>query len=186
VVKAGDQIDFYRTQLEEGDSSWLDEIYIENKDQFLAWGTKKYGFEKDDLMDIYHNAVLIFYENIFYNRLKSLESSVATYLFGTGKNLILKHYRNDKKIEKHESRLQEHWSFVHMSDIDLEKVYETVKDLLRKTSDPCRSIIRMFYLKGMSISDIATELDYKNPDVVKTQKSRCFKAFKEKVKSLIK
>ncbi|MCH8233980.1 MAG: sigma-70 family RNA polymerase sigma factor [Bacteroidetes bacterium] len=178
-------VTYWRDCMQAGDDKWLDAIYRENKEKFISWGKQQYNFDKDALEDVFQRTMISFYENIYYNKIDKLESSLSTYLFGIGKNLILKEFRENKKVQDHRFRLQEHWNFIHLPESDLEKTYEAVKEVLDATKEPCKTIIESYYLKGMSIDGIAKQQGYKNADVVKTQKSRCLKVFKEAVKNRI-
>ena len=176
---------FWQQKIANGDPSWIEDIYKDNKEPFISWAEKNYHIDNETLQDIYQNTMVIFYENIFYNKIEKLNSTPSTYLFGIGKNLILKKYRQNKKVEDHKFRLQEHWNFIHLQESDLENTYEAVKEVLDATKEPCKTIIESYYLKGMSIDGIAKQQGYKNANVVKTQKSRCLKVFKEAVKNRI-
>jgi RNA polymerase sigma-70 factor (ECF subfamily) len=176
----------WRNRLERGDDTWLDELYKENKDKFIIWASRKYDLNDEDLLDVYQSAVLSFYENVYYRRVEQLESAPGTYLFGIAKNLVLKRLRKEKMSERHEIRLQEHWRFLTLDKDNLEDTYQTVQKVLNTTAEPCKSIIEAFYLRGMSIQGIADQYNYKNADVVKTQKYRCMKSLINQVKSLLK
>jgi len=179
-------VEEWRDRLGKGDDTWLDGIYQENFEKFKSWASRKYNLGSDELMDIYQQSVISLYENVFYRRLESLDSSPGTYLFGIAKNLILKLLRENKKMEKHELRLQEHWRFIHLDEDQLEETHQAVKRVLGETTEPCKSIIESYYLHGLSIQSIAKKFDYKSPEVVKTQKSRCMKTLKTAVKQLVK
>ncbi len=175
---------FWQCKIANGDPSWIEDIYRDNKKPFISWAEKNCDFGKETLRDIYQSTVIIFYENIFYKKIEKLNSTPCTYLFGIGRNLILKKYRQNKKVEDHKFRLQEHWNFIQLQENDMENTYKLVKAVLETTNEPCKSIIELYYLKGMSIDGIAKQQGYKNANVVKTQKSRCMNAFKEAVKNI--
>lgn len=170
----------WQNNVSNGDTRWLDKFYMENKEGFLSWGEKTYQIDREDLTDIYQNAIVVFYENIIYHKIDDLRSSVVTYLYGIGKNMIHKQHRKKTKSMSHEIRLQEHWKFL-MSDAE-EEVQVMVSKLragLDKMKEPCSSILTMFYMRKMNLASIAQSLAYANPDVVKTQKSRCLKQLKQ-------
>ena len=179
-------VEQWRDELESGSEAWLDELYHQNLVKFQTWATRKYKLDEDTVLDIYQQAIISLYENVRYNKISQLNSSPSTYLFGIGKNLILKQLRENTKVDKHLLRIQEHWHFVQYDEDTFSQTFEVVKNELNKTSEPCKSIIELFYIRGMNIRAIASKLNYKSQDVVKTQKSRCMKTLKRAVEALMK
>lgn len=53
------------------------------------------------------------------------------------------------------------------NDIKLIRLYVT------RLTEKCRDILRLFYYEELSMSDIATRLNYKNANTAKTQKNKC-------------
>ncbi len=165
-----------------GNRQLLDEFYLNNREDFIGWGLNNYRIDREQLVDIYQDTIIIFYENILYNRIKDVSSNLKTYLYGIAKNLILKKFRDDRKIDRHEENVQEHLSFQAGYDFeDLSEIKGKVKTELDSLGEPCRSILELFYVENQNIETIAQKLDYKSKDVVKTQKSRCLKTLKEKI-----
>ena len=171
----------WRAQLQKGDSSWLDDFYLESKGPFEAWCEKHYSLGSADVQDVYHNAVMAMYENIFYNRIGELSSSPKTYMYGIAKNLIMKGYRSDRVSTRHENRLQEHWHFLRDSDEPTDHRVNQVTKELEQTKSPCKELIELFYIEGLSLAAISEKLGYESPEVAKTQKSRCMKTFRRKI-----
>lgn len=180
-VKEINSADEWIARLRSGSTLWFDEFYKENRDAFLLWGGKNHNLEKDELLDIYQNAMIILFENLRHNRMNGLQSSVVTYLYGIAKNLIFKHHRKNELINRHEVRLKEHYRFLSCTTEDFEKMYIIVSKALARMTEPCKSIIRLFYIEGLQLSAIADRLSYSKTDVLKTQKSRCLKKLRETV-----
>lgn len=168
--------------IQSGSTLWFDEFYRENRNAFLRWGDKNHNLEKDELLDIYQNAMIILFENLKDNRMDNLKSSVVTYLYGIAKNLIYKYHRKNELINRHEVRLNEHYSFLSVAKSDFEKNYAVVKQALEAMKEPCKSILRLFYVDGLKLSVVAEQLNYSKTDVLKTQKSRCLKKLRETVR----
>jgi RNA polymerase sigma-70 factor (ECF subfamily) len=53
--------------------------------------------------------------------------------------------------------------------------------ILDDMKEPCRSILKLFYIDNLSLKEIAVTLDYKSAECVKVQKHRCLKQLKEDV-----
>ena len=109
----------------------------------------------------------------------NLQSSLKTYLFGIAQNLILKVHRKEEVNSRHETRLSEHWIFQSQPMESLDHLLNKTAGIIRQLKEPCRSIIRSFYMESMSLSEIAEQMNYNSTDVVKSQKSRCLKKMKE-------
>ena len=62
--------------IKSGDREVLQKIYNENRDTFIKF-SKKYNVEEYDALDIYQDAVLIFYENIISGKIVSGQPIVS-------------------------------------------------------------------------------------------------------------
>ena len=181
-VKEVSIINDWAGRLSSGETEWLNDFYKENRSAFLQWGEKKFSLERDDLLDIYQNAMIVLYENIKHNRIDGLQSSVTTYLYGIAKNLVYKYYRKNELINRHEVRLSEHYQFLSSNNAELETYYNTLHKALNNMKEPCKTIINLFYIRGLKLSMVASKLNYSSTDVLKTQKSRCLKKLKDLVR----
>jgi RNA polymerase sigma factor (sigma-70 family) len=181
-VKEDSIINDWTAKLNSGETGWLDDFYKENRSAFLQWGENKFSLNKDELLDIYQNAMIVLYENLKHNRINGLQSSVGTYLYGIAKNLVYKHYRKNELINRHEVRLSEHYKFIAADTNDLEVHYNRLNMVLENMKEPCKTILGLFYIQGLKLSLVAEKLHYSSTDVLKTQKSRCLKKLKELVR----
>ena len=136
---------------------------------------------EEEIKDVYQQATVVFYENLVDGKLDQLSSSLKTYLFGIGKNLLLKRI-NKKEIEhRHLDRVKEHWLFHGIDIPDNSQVVQRVRNELIEMKEPCHSILEMFYIENLSLEVITQRLEYRSSDVVKTQKSRCVKNLRTKL-----
>ena len=171
-------IDGWVSDLKIGNNDWFEELYEDNRTIFLQWVDRNHKLSKEEALDIYQNTMIVFFENVKHGRIKELNASVATYIFGIAKNLIYKYHRKNDMINRHEVRLNEHYHFIATSVNEMESVSIKVQQELEGMKEPCRSILTLFYVVGLKLSLIAKKLDYTSIDVVKTQKSRCLKKLK--------
>ncbi len=65
------------------------------------------------------------------------------------------------------------------NDIIVNEKNQFVTAHLEKLGEPCHSILKLFYYDSFSMESIAVKLDYKNTDVVKSQKLRCIKELRK-------
>jgi RNA polymerase sigma factor (sigma-70 family) len=161
-------------KIKSGGQTELGMIYEEYREEFLRWVIKEYHCSMDDGKDIYQLTILIFHDNIKQGKLEHLVSSVKTYLFGIGKNMVKENMRKEKKyipISK-EKWLKENLIDEPSHTIE-DAVFERAKRALGKLGQPCQRLIELFYYEKKSIPEITTALNYKNPETAKNQKCKC-------------
>lgn len=170
-------------QLKNRDRKALQTVYMSYKTEFLKF-MSRYDATKDVLEDIYQEALIVVYENAQAGKLDALKSSIKTYLFGVGKFMLFKHFRNSKR----EVPTEETYLFDRYEQAVIDDVYEDEgpndyqKQLVanfKKLGEKCREILELFYLQGMKLDEITQTQGYENKDVAKSQKSRCLKSLKQ-------
>lgn len=169
-------------QLKQRDRNALKTVYLDYKTEFFKF-MSRYNADNGILEDIFQDALIVLYENAMVGKLDHLKSSVKTYLFGTGKFMLFKHFRDTKK----EIVADEDYIFDNYEQAVIEDVFEDEgpneyqRQLVanfNKLGAKCREILELFYVKGMKLDEIMVEQGYENKDVVKSQKSRCLKSLK--------
>lgn len=170
-------------QLKKRDHNALKNVYLDYKTEFLKF-MSRYNANVDVLEDIFQDALIVLYENAQAGKLDALKSTLKTYLFGTGKFMLFKHFRDGKR----EVPTEETYIFDQYEEAIIEDVYEDEglnvyqKQLVanfKKLGEKCREILELFYLKGMKLDEITQTQGYDNKDVAKSQKSRCLKSLKQ-------
>jgi RNA polymerase sigma factor (sigma-70 family) len=172
-------------RVKRGDETAIREVYKAHRSGFVKWATYYYNFDEDTASDVFQDAVILFYENVRKGRLTELSSSLKTYLYAIAKNVITNRSGYYKKVQVNSetvetSRLE---SDQLDADLMLSERQRLVGDLLNKLGEPCRSILELFYFKSYAMDAIASELNYKNENVVKSQKLRCITELKKMVKT---
>jgi len=161
----------------------LKNVYLDYKTEFLKF-MSRYNAETDVLEDIFQDALIVLYENAQSGKLDDLKSTVKTYLFGTGKFMLFKHFRDAKK----EVPTEQTYIFDQYEQAVLQDVYEDegLNDYqaklvmsFKKLGEKCRQILELFYLQGMKLDEITQTQGYENKNVAKSQKSRCLKSLKQ-------
>ena len=66
--------------IKSGDQLVLKKIYDDNREAFIKF-SRKYNIESYDAIDIYQDAIIVFYENIVNGKITDLSSKISTYLF---------------------------------------------------------------------------------------------------------
>jgi RNA polymerase sigma factor (sigma-70 family) len=162
-------------QIRRGSQIELGFVYEKYRTEFLQWICREYNCSIDDGKDIYQVSVLIFHDNVKSGKLEHLVSSIKTYLFGIGKNVVKE---NMRKAKRHTPINQEKWLKEYLIDDPEispveEDVFNTAKNALSKLGQPCQKLIELFYYEKKSMEEISSVLNYKNAETAKNQKCKC-------------
>jgi RNA polymerase sigma-70 factor (ECF subfamily) len=161
-------------QIRSGGQEQLGKIYEEYRTEFLQWAIKEFGCSLEDSKDIYQVTILIFYDNVKTGKLEHLVSSVKTYIYGIGKNIVKEHMRKSKR---HTPIAQEKWLKEYLIDEPHDFTHEEsiarAKNALEKLGEPCQKLIELFYYQKKTMDEISTLLNYKNAETAKNQKCKC-------------
>lgn len=84
------------TLLQQDDETVLKNVYVNNREAFLLFAQKA-GFLKDDCIDAYQDAIVIFREKALQGKIDDLQCSIKTYLFSIGKYILFNKARKSKK-----------------------------------------------------------------------------------------
>ena len=88
----------------------------------------------------------------------------------------------NRKFEDNESSFNNLNSFNSADQyLELNERKRIMAETLSKLDEPCHSILKLFYFDSYSMEAIATALNYKNADVVKSQKLRCINELRERI-----
>lgn len=141
---------------------------------------------EEDAKDIFHEALIIFYEKIVNNEFE-LKSKLSTFLYSVCRNLWLYQLRDNKplffntlidsndEIENIPDNVEEENSEAKENKLNI------IRQKINELKEPCYSILMMFYFKKMSFKLIAEKLNYKSEKVVKNQKYRCIQKIKSEL-----
>ena len=82
--------------LASGNMAVLDQLYDLYRNDFLRWAGQKFQVKnRDDLLDAWHDTMIMFYENVRDKKLTHLTCEVKTYLFTIGYRRLLKIYKKN-------------------------------------------------------------------------------------------
>ena len=168
-------------KIRNGDHSHIETIYNNHRAEFISWIVKLYHCPSDDAGEIYHYAVVTFYENVINNKLKVLECSVKTYLFAIGRKKYLEKLKSQKKFDQNcsESTLVNLPEVQKTDALIKEQRFECVDRALEKLGEPGRTILELYYYHGKSMEEIAGLLHYKNSATAKNLKYKCLLRLKK-------
>jgi len=155
------------------DRSVLDYLYKEYREPFLSY-FKKYSISEEELKDLYQDTMIAFYQNGARGKLKTLKSSMKTYVFGIGKHKAVDLLRKKSKTVELD-RPVEGFEEIDFGDKELTTQQKKLKKYFAELGESCRNMLIMFYYRGLDISDIVVAGGYKDANSVKSHKSRCVK-----------
>ncbi|MEJ0032185.1 MAG: sigma-70 family RNA polymerase sigma factor [Bacteroidota bacterium] len=162
-----------------GDPSGLSFVYEKYRREYINW-IKRFGnCSADDAGEYFQGTILIFYENVMNGKLTSLQSSLKTYLFGIGKNLVMHQYRRNVRGErvKAEFILQTHIADTAQDLIAEDNDLALIHRCFERIGDPCHRLLELFYFHQKSMEEICSELGYKNPKRQKTKSISAWSGF---------
>lgn len=172
--------------LRQGSDAVLKNVYESNRSKFINFA-RRYDLPEEDLVDVYQDAYVVFYDNVMNGKIKEFTSSISTYIISIGKYIIydLLKKRNktinpdiDLSIVKAKSDIVEPLE-IETDELTTEQklLYKHYNTLGKK----CQELLDMFYYRGFSIKDILELTDYNSENVIKSAKSRCMKTLKERI-----
>lgn len=163
-----------------GDRQALDKLYEDHYPVILQMVTKNSG-SNVEAEDLFQEAMLVLYDNVTQGDFQ-LTCRLNTYIYAVCRRLWLKqlkeksrfpseNYLNSQDLEGTELDIQRHW--------DEEARFEQMKKSLVLLGEPCSSIIKDFYISGLSMQEISTKFGYTNADNAKNQKYKCLQRLKK-------
>jgi RNA polymerase sigma factor (sigma-70 family) len=175
-------------RIQKGDSKGISLFYEKYRVEFLKWAIKFSKCSEDDAFEFYQASVMIVYDKIMTGKLEELTSSLKTYLFGIGKNLMWQYLRlkdRDKKL-KAEYYLLRHMEYEKDADVlHEERNLEIISRCFSQLGDPCHDILDFYYYQKKTMEEITAQLKYKNTDTTKNQKYKCMERLRKMVEAEI-
>lgn len=175
-------------ELKQGSEKKLRKVYEDNRDKFINFA-KRYNLPQDDVIDIYQDAYVAFYNNVMSGKIKKMTSSISTYLFSIGKYLIFdKMKKNNKTISSDYNMdiVRDQEDVMENITIDTKELtheQQLLRTHFKDLGKQCQELLNLFYYRGFTIKDILNHGDYKSENVIKSAKSRCLKSLKERINS---
>lgn len=171
-------------KIKEGDETFLKALYNKNRPAFIGWLLRHYGCTEEDAQEAYQRSFSVLYFNVKDGKVTELTSSVETYLYGIGKNVIKRIFSSNNKEHVSLDQIAEHQTdeLNYYDKADQTHQKEMVKMMLNKIGDPCKSVLLMHYFKKYSMESIAQHMGYKTESVAKKKKFLCLQKLKEMVK----
>lgn len=169
--------------IKSGGEEGLVTLYRDYRNEFVSWAGRNLSMDQDTAADIFQESIIGLRRNVMKGKLNFLTSSLKTYLFAIGKNLALSRLKKDSRMiaDKELLSFRESEDFRADENVLKEDQVKFFTNILNQIGEPCLSILKLFYYQNFSMEAIALRLNYKNENVVKSQKLRCIKLIKSKI-----
>ncbi len=161
-----------------GDRVVLKELYRKHRSAFIQWA--KFKYTGVDVADVYQQAFTIFYFNVKDGKFTGMTSSIRTYIFAIGKNLLNKQVMERRPSESIED--------VNESELPADTIFDRyeathrqqlVGRILENLGEPCKTILTKYYYENFSMESIAERMGYKTAGVAKKKKCECLTKIRE-------
>jgi DNA-directed RNA polymerase specialized sigma24 family protein len=139
----------------------------------------KMGGSFDDARDIFHDALVIFYENSARKNIV-IHTSEQAYILGIAKHLWVRKF-NKQQYNVSFSSLESEISIPddYFPDINSKRLLKVLEVAGRR----CLDLLRAFYYQNLSVRKIADSLGYANEHSASVQKYKCIEKVRETIKA---
>ncbi len=157
---------------------------------FIKEGMNKYSIPEEDAFDAYSDTILQAIDNIIKGIFES-RSSIKTYLYKIFSNkcvdLIRKKTTNKSSIHQTADITEMLFMIADPAKTVVQQLMDlsdaaVLKSKLMELGENCKQLLGMF-ADGYTDKEIATTMEYKSPDVVKTSRLRCLDKLRQLYKS---
>jgi DNA-directed RNA polymerase specialized sigma24 family protein len=132
----------------------------------------------DDAKDIFHDALVIYFETAAHKD-NPVHTSEEGYILGIAKHLWIRKYWRDK----HKISLDDVENSISIPDDYFSTPSNTrLLTVLERAGKKCMDLLREFYFRSQTIKKLARTLGYANEHSASVQKYKCL----QKVKNLVK
>lgn len=170
------------------DRKAIETIYKQHYNMVQALILNNSGYP-DDARDIFQEAMIVLYEKVKSGSFE-LNCQLKTYLYSVCRRLWLKRLG---QLQRSFSEVENLQDTVPVED-ELERHEQRHRDFqimehsLNSLGEPCRSLLKAYYLEMKSMVEIAGDFGYTNADNAKNQKYKCLmrlrKIFSQQTKSV--
>jgi RNA polymerase sigma factor (sigma-70 family) len=157
----------------------IETIYKQHYNMVQALILNNSGYP-DDARDIFQEAMIVLYEKVKSGSFE-LNCQLKTYLYSVCRRLWLKRLGQmqrsfsevenlrdtvpvEEELERHEQRNRD---------------FQVMEQSLNSLGEPCRSLLKAYYLEMKNMVEIACEFGYTNADNAKNQKYKCLMRLKK-------
>ncbi|MCG8388784.1 MAG: sigma-70 family RNA polymerase sigma factor [Cytophagales bacterium] len=150
------------------------ELYQEAFPPVAAF-VSKHGGSLDDAKDVFHEALILYYEK---SRTQILVKSRQSYLYGIARYLWFQKYRQSSLLEQAQDLAHEHVEDSSSSHVSTEKLLL----FLEQAGQKCMEILKAFYYDRLSMDVLSSKFGFRGKRSATVQKYKCLEKVREEVK----
>ena len=173
-------------EIRQGHKDAFTVFYKQYRSEFIGYMRKRYKGDPDTIIDLYQDSCIVLYDQICSGKLNTLNpgAKLKSYLFKVGINKLIDLIRKCGKISTVENidRVNDRDSGY---DDDRSEQFATIRQAVSMMTEPCNTILTLYYWDAMSHDEIAKHQGYANADSANAQKSKCMNKLKSYVKTLL-
>lgn len=173
-----------------GNQQVVERYYLDVHAEFIHWCYKQFALDREQALDAFQDAFVIFYEKLCRGTIPDIKSSLKTYLFAIGKHLIYRRFQKADIRQRNQEQMaylsEDRFAPAFLEEEEQVQMEQIALEAARTMKEPCRSILQWFYFDRLSLTDIAQKLGYKNDNVMKNKKARCLQKLRKTVEKRLK
>lgn len=164
-------------------------FFTKERKKTLTLLCSRYNLSHESAEDVYQDSCIALFQNIKNGKLVSLTTSLSAYFTQICVFQTLKKIRDDKPIDSIDNGQYDSSKVDELLGLDngfTVQQQTAMEDIINHLPPPCDIILWSYYYENMSITDIASVIDFKNSDSVKAKKAQCMKRLKGRFTNQIK
>ena len=167
-------------KVKDGDQKYLKGLYEQYRKEFAQWALKHYNIDDDVAAEIYQRAFIAFYYNVKEGKLTVMNSSLKTYLFAIGKNMLREHFKGESRFVESDEHVLESGEIDNsiLEKYEKAEVRRELENLLQRIGEPCKTVLELYYFHNYSLEAIADRMQYKTEQIAAKRKFICLKQLK--------
>jgi RNA polymerase sigma factor (sigma-70 family) len=167
--------------LTRNDDRALATIYTENYPSILRM-VLQYNGSEDDAKDLFQEAMIVLYEKAQKEEF-DLYSKLKTFLYAVCRHLWLKKLQTGNWQLALPEELEEVLPAEDIHTIaeheEKDQQFRVMEKTMSSMGEPCKTILEDYYVRKLSMQDIAEKFGYTNSENAKNQKYKCLMRLKK-------
>lgn len=165
------------------DPQGMSTVYETFRSEFVHWIMRLQRCGNEDAREFYQASIIILYDNAKAGKLDALRSSLKTYLFGIGKNLVWQRYRTNHREQVIGAEFYiKNYLYEDVDNQAAEEInLEIISHSYNQLGEPCHELLGYYYFGRKAMEEIAALMGYKNPETAKNQKYKCMERLRKMV-----
>ena len=186
MVQTGNTANQLIQSLADGDMAVLDQIYKSYRDDFIRWASTKYtGINREDLIDAWHDTMIMFYDQVRDKKLTHLTCELKTFLFLIGSRRLSKMHKQSSRTDLVEETdanfsIAESINMTFEEDLEEEKK-KILRAAIAELPEQSRRILLQRFIERKSVTEIMESMNYSSVSAISVTLSRALKRLKETI-----